>query len=69
MKPRWLFLAFMAGWLCGTIAGRVDGPDVDVSAKHRYRCLLCGRDRFTDKVPHNCHGGYRKRGLTWEQLA
>lgn len=31
-----------------------------------YICLLCGRDKFTSKQPHNCVGGYRKRGLKWK---
>ena len=34
----------------------------------RYRCLLCGRDKFTHKTPHNCVGGYRKRKIKWEPI-
>ena len=33
-----------------------------------YRCLLCGRDKFTRKSHHNCTGGFRKRGLRWEPI-
>jgi hypothetical protein len=32
----------------------------------RYKCELCGRDKFTQKTPHKCKGGYRKRGLKWK---
>ena len=31
----------------------------------RYRCLLCGRDKFTRKSPHNCTGGFRRRNIKW----
>lgn len=34
----------------------------------RYRCLLCGRDKFTRKSPHNCKGGFRKRNIKWEPI-
>lgn len=34
----------------------------------RYKCLLCGRNKFTKKTPHYCIGGYRKRGLKWEKI-
>lgn len=34
----------------------------------RYRCLLCGRDKFTRKSPHNCISGFRKRGIKWETI-
>lgn len=34
----------------------------------RYKCLLCGRDKFTKKTPHQCVGGYRKRKLKWEEI-
>ncbi len=33
-----------------------------------YKCLLCGRDKFTSKSPHKCRGGFRKRGLKWGLL-
>jgi hypothetical protein len=33
-----------------------------------YKCLLCGRDKFTRKSHHNCVGGFRKRGLRWEPI-
>ena len=32
----------------------------------KYRCLLCGRDKFTRKTPHYCIGGFRKRKIKWE---
>lgn len=34
----------------------------------RYRCTLCGRDKFTQKTPHYCGRNYRKRGIVWEEL-
>ncbi len=34
----------------------------------RYKCLLCGRDKFISKTAHNCIGGYRKHGLKWEEI-
>lgn len=34
----------------------------------RYRCLLCGRDKFTRKSPHNCKGGFRKRNIKWQPI-
>lgn len=34
----------------------------------RYKCLLCGRDKFTAKQPHNCVGGFRKRKILWEEI-
>ena len=33
---------------------------------HRYKCLLCGRDTFTQKSPHCCVGGYRKHHIKWQ---
>ena len=34
----------------------------------RYKCLLCGRNKFTKRSPHVCIGGFRKRGLIWFQF-
>lgn len=31
-----------------------------------HKCLLCGRDNFKVKFPHNCGKTYRKRNLKWE---
>jgi len=33
-----------------------------------YRCLLCGRDKFTRKSAHNCGSGYRKHHIKWEAI-
>ena len=41
-------------------------PSKKISIK--YKCLLCGRDKFTQKTPHKCIGGFRKRGLKWEEI-
>ena len=34
----------------------------------KYKCLLCGRDKFTRKTAHHCAGGYRKHGIKWEEI-
>lgn len=34
----------------------------------RWKCMLCGRDKFTHKSPHKCVGGYRKRKIVWQEL-
>lgn len=34
----------------------------------RYKCLLCGRDKFTQKSPHCCRGGFRKRNIEWTTI-
>lgn len=34
--------------------------------KDRWKCMLCGRDKFTHKSPHKCVGGYRKRKIVWQ---
>jgi hypothetical protein len=31
-----------------------------------YKCLCCGRDEFTSKIPHTCGKSFRKRNLEWE---
>lgn len=31
----------------------------------RYKCILCGRDKFTKKTAHHCINGYRKHGIEW----
>lgn len=36
--------------------------------KKIWKCLLCGRDKFTKKSPHNCNSGYRKRNIKWEEV-
>ena len=33
--------------------------------ENKFKCLHCGRDKFTQKGPHICNGTYRKRGLKW----
>ena len=33
--------------------------------KIKYTCDLCGMDTFDRPTPHNCRGGFRKRGLRW----
>lgn len=34
----------------------------------RWKCMLCGRDKFTHKSPHKCVGGYRKRKIIWQEI-
>jgi rubrerythrin len=38
------------------------------SKSGKYRCLLCGRDKFTKKSPHKCIDGYRKHNLIFEEI-
>ena len=33
----------------------------------RYKCLLCGRDKFTQKSPHKCVYGFRKHKIKWSE--
>lgn len=35
----------------------------------RWKCMLCGRDKFTHKSPHKCVGGFRKRKIIWQELS
>jgi len=35
---------------------------------NKWKCLLCGRHKFTHKSPHNCVGGFRKRKIIWQQV-
>ena len=39
-----------------------------MSNEPKYRCLLCGRDKFQEKTPHYCVGGYRKHHIKWEEI-
>lgn len=32
----------------------------------RWKCLLCGRNKFTAKIGHKCVGGFRKRKIKWK---
>jgi hypothetical protein len=34
--------------------------------KQRWTCLACGRNKFTNKSPHNCVVGFRKHKLRWK---
>ena len=34
----------------------------------KYKCLLCGRDKFTKKQPHKCNTGFRKHGIIWVEI-
>lgn len=36
-----------------------------INENQKLTCLLCGRDKFTRKSPHNCIGGFRKRRIIW----
>ena len=41
------------------------GEKFPSECKIRYTCDLCGRNKFTAPIPHNCVGGFRKRKLQW----
>lgn len=32
----------------------------------KYKCTICGRNKFDSKQPHKCVGGFRKSGFVWE---
>ena len=34
--------------------------------KPYYKCLLCNRDKFQKKSPHNCGNNYRKHKIKWQ---
>ena len=34
----------------------------------RYKCLRCGRDKFTSKQAHKCDTGFRKRNIIWRPI-
>lgn len=36
--------------------------------KGKWKCMICGRDKFTHKSPHKCIGGYRKRKIIWQEI-
>jgi len=36
--------------------------------KANWKCMICGRDKFTHKSPHKCIGGYRKRNIIWQEI-
>ncbi len=47
------------------------GQEFEVKLKDepkRFRCKLCGRDKFTKRSPHKCRGVFRKRDIEWEEL-
>lgn len=50
------------------LVGMVKIIDVPDNTPKRYKCLLCGRDKFTRKSPHVCVGGFRKRKIKWEEI-
>jgi hypothetical protein len=34
----------------------------------RFECLLCGRNKFSRKSPHQCVGGFRKHHIEWKEI-
>lgn len=46
--------------------GALDQPSVTHAS--RWKCMLCGRDKFTRKSPHKCVGGFRKRKIIWQEI-
>lgn len=40
-----------------------------VTATGRWKCTICGRDKFTHKAPHKCIDGFRKRNIIWQDLS
>lgn len=35
----------------------------------RFKCMLCGRDKFTSKTPHRCGSNFRKRNIIWQDIS
>jgi len=42
------------------------GDKFPQECKITYECLLCGRNKFTKKSPHQCNHGFRKRNIEWK---
>ena len=42
------------------------GKKIPAECKIKYKCLLCGRDNFDRKSPHQCNTGMRKRNIEWK---
>ena len=40
----------------------------DNSHTGKWKCMLCGRDKFTHKRAHKCTGGFRKRNIIWKEI-
>lgn len=40
-------------------------PQPTLKSSGCWKCMLCGRDKFTRKSPHKCKGGFRKRKIAW----
>ena len=47
---------------------RASKYNAELNKAIRYKCLLCGRDKFTRKSPHNCNSGFRKHKIQWEVI-
>lgn len=50
---------------CRTKPILLAGEKFPKECKIKYTCDLCGRNTFDKPSPHNCVGGFRKRGLRW----
>lgn len=47
------------------------GQEIEIKIKDqpkRFKCLICGRDKFTKKSPHKCRGVFRKHNIEWQEL-
>lgn len=57
----WLRVADLALWLHGYAGRKIRMESKPERSGPRYRCRLCGRDRFDRPgQSHKCRGGYRK---------
>jgi hypothetical protein len=42
------------------------GAEFPKECNIRYKCPICGRDKFTQPTPHKCKGGFRKRNINFQ---
>jgi len=52
----------------GYIFGFQEADKTEILKIVRWKCLLCGRDRFIRREPHKCNNTYRKHGIKWQPI-
>jgi hypothetical protein len=62
------YYGFILGMQKALILPAVVKPLKEKREAGSYKCLLCGRYKFTHKQPHKCLGGFRKRKIPWQKL-
>ena len=67
----WLYIdkfSFGGRWVMDLLEQFKEEEQTMVEKPIRFKCLLCGRDKFTHKSPHYCIGGYRKHKIKWQPI-